>query len=553
MIGTLQALIYIRLLLADNDDEAAALEELCRDGYVYTEDFEEHLASPGDDEERPANADKGGAYCKITKKYHEMLPALGRDAFSMSLDDFAPEDDKMVVELPDLYRNGNSARKWIDYVIHYSIMARNIQICNDNVFVGVAIYSLYYEMDGEHLKILADNLLRLYIRRAILENPQNFYGRVYTEDIVGDEAQRVLLERMMKIVLVKALDVLGISASVEDCNLRMHAYEDYTLEDWCERRSARLLPKGCFIEFENVIMERPPVEFVTSYNDKIVLLALIGMIRSGKHVISANCRRWFDGHDFGSVIQLVNTNSNLVGVTELGSWMALGSMLGGIRHQLNYLEIELISQSRSKNAAAISFIESLDSVEIKVILYDFNMPTVCELLGLQSVKRIRNLRIIDRDIFISEENRCTLRSIAGSQKMVNIELYNCNMSLKNFLINHAEILKGKLKALGVARIGNLNDARIRDEVLYGLKLERLNISAVDEETDKGVEQLLSRNIVTRDGFKYLILTDIIVRSVAELRNGLGNGAWPVVLANTKPPGTENKDYRRVCTFFYELF
>jgi len=80
------------------------------------------------------------------------------------------------------------------------------------------------------------------------------------------------------------------------------------------------------------------------------------MIRSGYHTVSVMCTNWLAAEeDFQDVINLVNTNNNLV--VDTNNNMELESALGSIKKQLWYAEIRFRGYDAS-DKAAMEFLKS---------------------------------------------------------------------------------------------------------------------------------------------------------------------------------------------------
>jgi len=482
-------------------------------------------------------------YCKMHEEYFEMFFLLRKGAEECRR---CEDGNTRIVKLKYL-RGSDSPRKWMEYVIFYSLEKRLLEI-SDEVFIGIAIYSQYYNVTGINKEILIDNLFELYIKGRILcEGKDSFYSRIYTTRD-DDEQELALLEELMKAVLLNVLRKYKLPFSYEDRtgNLNIYEKDPYYLEDWCKTRN--LIGDSGVTSFSNVVMIRMP-SYCISEDGKKILLTLIGMVRTGKNIISVRCENWLENYDFSRVLGLVNTNRNLVGVTELDSDMRIGELLGGLRGQLKYLEITFCHLIHAY-ARTLRFIDSLENeIALDVSLnYHLVNATIKALLGCTKVKYILNLRILDTWCCLSDS-----RHILGDPKIIGLELYNCSMSLEEFLLdNDYKVFRGKLRVLEVPSVGSIE--RITDA---DLELDRLHIRALyRKEKAMNLDQLVDRGITAGRYFRYLIFSDIHFTNESEvvaLRNRLGAREWPVVLTNFKPPGTENTDYVYVCDcIYYEL-
>jgi len=606
MIKVLGIANFIRLLLpvcmekrameqAKSDETKDLDQETC----IYTEDYD---GVPVEDRRSDRE------YCKMAEKYFKMFTMLSRRPEPYM---YQCEKGKRVVELRYLYdsrkrqirRTGISMliknviqffrnkrpssersrnrgpRRWLDYVIFYSLKKRSVKMESD-VFLGVAIYAQYYGVDGKHEEILLDNLLNLYIREAILDASRgvfewnilrytkrmllgaedSFYSRIYMVDANNHRAEleMSLLERMMKNTLLMVLRILKIPFSVEKGYLKMHVHGSYRIEEWFEKRSNRLVENSEFITFSNVMMERVPAYHINDA-DRIIILALIGVIRTGRHVISVKCEGWLENGDFSSILDLVSTNRNLIGVTELNTSMNLDKKLGRIKNQLEYLEVNFDYPFSYNNA--ITFINSLDGISMSVSLYNFHSASLIKaLLASPKVKYVFNFQVPGVLGHLGDLGELgMLKSIVSDEKLIDLELYDCDMTLEEFLAgDDFKALRAKLRVLEVTNVGDLHNEKITDADLRDLKMERLCINTRCGNKIMGVDQLLNRGIITRKGFKYLVFKNIHPKNAHEiisLQNHLGAREWPVIITDFKPAlGRENADcaYIRHPYFYYEL-
>jgi len=343
--------------------EIDTLKELAKDEYFYTEDckFADDITS------EEINRDR--EYRIMEEKYFRMFEMMFRRREPYKYE--CAEEGKRVIELRYLYNNrpddkgkaysfrGRSPGKWLDYVIFYALEKRHAKIEDADIFLGVAIYSEFYKVSGKHRDTLLGNLINLYVRRSILDNPEGFYSSIYTINGNGkdlrDKQELTLLERVMKEVLLRVLEVLGLPFSFEregngreDINLTIYEQNPLSLDGFYDKRaSVGICGYEVATLFDNVVMERMPVESISD-DEKKILLALIGMVRRGKNIVSVRCGYWIKNYDFSRALKLVNTNRNLVGVTELRSDMDLEGMLGGIKGQLEQLEISFGAANMQK-------------------------------------------------------------------------------------------------------------------------------------------------------------------------------------------------------------
>jgi len=508
--------------------ESSDLEDLekNKNSYRYTEDYY-------------GNAE----YCVMSKENFDMLTGLEQAPLS------AGRDNKVVVKLDCLYKDINP-RKCIDYVIFYSSEKRKISM-KEKVFLGTVIYAQRYSVDDEHREILIDNLLSLYIKGTILSRSINFHDKLYKETSGNTKDKRwcpraknemVLIEKFMKTVFKKVLNIIGVSFSIEGANLKMHPHDNRDIDNWHENRETRLKMKvEDFDGYKNVIMERLPIKFY-SRDDGYIILTFIGLIRSGEHVISAECREWVDNKDFKNAICLVNTNDNLVGITELDKPINIDSMIGEIKGQLRYVEVEF---HHCNSQDSFAFMHGLKKdVEMKIVIND---PDVVIEKWLSSISRINSgVKSLKVEIFCGEHYRASkeiMRCIAHSPKIVELKFNNMHESLEAFLVNHfkglKDQLKGKLKALAVSDIGNLSNSEISDDLLSDLNIEVLRVISVNEGEAANLDQLVDRKIITKYGFKYLFFTwlsrysmpkVIALKNRLEAMNFL---QWPIIVTMIK--------------------
>jgi len=553
--------------------EIDILKELTQDKCKYTEDctfLDDILLS---DDRRSDREYRG-----IEEKYFRMFELMFRRREPYRYE--CVEEGKRVIELQYLYNNrpvkrsekwteymtqlfeSKSPGKWLDYVIFYALEKRTRRM-STNVFLGVAIYSEFYGVYGEYRDTLLKNLFDLYIKRSILDDPEGFYNSIYTtsgkrEDL-RDELELELLENVMKAILLKVLNMLGIPCSVDRENISLRIYQQipFNLDGFYSKRARRLVGANEYATFRNVIMEKVPSKTIGDDYKKI-LLTLIGMVRRGKNIITASCRDWVMDRDFSQFLRLVNTNKNLVGVTELYSGWNLEGMLGGIKGQLRYLEINFGSEA-NRYDEVIEFINSLNGIKLKTSLYSIHLgaETLGALLASRGVGGIIRLKVLN--VYDRLNDPVTLNTLSNP-KIVGLELFDCNMSLDEFLLNERFIpFKSKVRALEMPSIGNL-DERITDANLESLRLERLYIFRAYPEEGvmnlgqpvdvMNLDQLVRMGVITRKGFRYLVFKNINynnMQGVVDLRYRLGERGWPVILTDFEPPGsTENVDYTRAC-------
>jgi len=557
------------------DAEMNMLSRLAENECFYTGDCEitSDIASVGTDSDRE--------YRTIEEKYFMMFEMLFRryEPYKYACE----EKGKRVIELRYLHENGRVVRdgkacsfrgkspgKWLDWVIFYALEKRHVEIEEDDIFVGVAIYSEFYKVSGKHRDTLFKNLLNLYIRRNTLDGEKSFYSSVYTSNgkDLRDKQKLTLLEKLMKAILLKVLKILDMPCSVdrEGINLRIYERIPRDLEGFYSKRAGNHLAVGSdihheLVTFRNVIMEKVPSDSISEEYKKI-LLTLIGMVRSGKNTITAECRRWATKGDFNEFLRRVNPNRNLVGVTELHSNMDLESMLGGIKDQLRYLEIEFGSEAKRYDGV-IKFIDSLNGITLKVSLfYCYSGTKIMRvLLDSRGVGCVSSLRILDTDNYRNPDYNLIMPMIMNinlamlrNPKIHELELYGSKMSLEGFLMNgDFRMLRNKVRVLEVTGIGRIEE--MADADLKSLKLERLQIDMFGhEDAVLNLDQLVNKGVITRDGFKYLIFRNIEnpknKLEIVDLRYKLGERKWPVMIMNFKPPGTANADYSRVCREYY---
>jgi len=514
--------------------------------------------------------------CIVSKKCFDILPGMKRTA--VDLDD-ACEGDEIAVKLKPLYNGDDNPRKWVDLVVMYASKRVEAEI-DKNVFVGVAIYAQHYGVSDEHIRMLVDNLYRLYIVPTMLvdhlcrlhnipaipsvselsSGRGSLHDEIYKEDdgSLRNERELALIEGFMKTVFIEVLKTLEISFSIDGDDLKVHAKDECTVEEWCDRRNMQLTASSnTSTSFKNIIMERAPRNTFAMFGDLYVLQSIMGTIRSGQHVIFAKVDLgYFD--NLIDDVRRVNTNNNLAGVTMLDCDMNLEDRLGGIKKQLRYLEIEMDSYKEERKvriSRAIDFMNGLDGAEIKATIW-YHDPLMREwLMSIPRIEGIKNIRIkMVRDSgFLADQE--LMRSIAGNEKVLSLEIYDYSISLEKFLVQH-QYLNGKLKRLGVRNIGDLSSGMmITDGQLAGLRLELLKIDVCDEDI-ASLNQL--RSIITREGFKYLILDNVYnaqnLKKIVDLKNNLGERQWPVIIVNCMPSGYGKRNFSAIDgnRHYYEL-
>jgi len=571
--------------------ELDRLKELDQETCIYTDD----MVFCGSAEDRRSDRE----YCKISEDHFKMFALMHRRPEPYK---FECEEGKRVIELRYLYENGKiersrvrawlrkavqffrnrmtqnkvprarSPRKWLDYVIFYSTGIRTVKMDTD-MFLGVALYSQQYYVEDKHRDTLLDNLFELYIAPEILNNghSKSFHNRIYRESNgkLRNRTQRVLLENLMGNVLVKVLRMMGASFSIEHDDLVIHAHKDHcTIDAWIRNRTGRPVCAGDnSVGFTNVVMERLPIDDDNADGGcRIILLTLIGMLRSGDHTISIKCREWCSNDNFQHVVDLVNTNNNLAGVAELESHMDLDKMLGRAKRQLRYLEIEF-GYDDEPNNRTMGFLKSLNEVEIKATFYRCTESLAKELLTSTKDIRIKSLRLERRFEFLpnlEKEMADTIMCVVDSEKVESLELFNCGMTLEKYIAKgYFKQPKSKLKVLSVAGMGDLSEEKISAELmgefLSESKLERLYIDIKAKDTLDNLDRLMDRGIITGDGFRYLVFTNDLdffayihpanlpreyMPRIINLKERLkmsGFKHWPAIITDFKPADLESSD------------
>jgi len=574
MVKLLQnAEIFMKLLLAANSDQRTVIAvdndktmaespmgkkiEDAKPGNLQTRsehqdletlrnpDVYEHTEEYPDDE----------CYCVIAEKHLKLLSGLERTELDSG------KEGKAVVRLERLFGSENP-RKWLDWVIFYSSGKKTLKM-EKREFLGTAIYAQrYIAANTNREKILFDNLFDLFLGNAILSKimikNSTFYSDIHAIDIdENDERGMLLLEDFMKTVLKKVLVGLGIEFSIDKEDLNIYPSDrDCDINDYCDKRDDLKVTNkdSTAASFKNVIMKRvPPIK---SRRFGCILLTLIGMIRSGKHVISARCGDWVPrdhkeenyarrGYGLMDAISLVDTNRNLVGITEFinsADMDNVNELLGDVKEQLRYFEFQL-GGGDNKVAKMAEFIEGLSDVELKVAVYD-PLPAINKwLLNVQQASNIKNLsiKIIDASYY-----QDALKSLLESENVRRLELFCYDMTLEKFLMGIYKPLttgegkssnvnlRSKLKTLAVTNLGNLSSEMISDELLGDLGLERLLVS-IDHKKDIDLSNLVKRGITTGDRLRYLVIASVSeknIQSAVDLKRLMGGGReWPVLLTN----------------------
>jgi len=194
------------------------------------------------------------------------------------------------------------------------------------------------------------------------------------------------------------------------------------------------------------------------------------------------------------------------------------------------------------------FIEGLSDVELKVSIYN-PVPTVKKWLSnVQHASNIKNLSIT---ILKTGYYQDTLKDILESENVKRLELFCYDMTLEEFLVKislmtgegklSSDNLRSKLKTLAVTYLGNLSSEVISDELLGDLGLERLIVS-IDRKKDIDLSNLVRRGIITRNGFRYLVIGHVNeknIQCVVNLKRLMGGKReWPVLFT----------DYQQIWTF-----
>jgi len=504
--------------------------------YQHTEEY------PGD-----------GCYCVISEKHLELLPGLERTYLD------AGRKGAAVVKLERLFGNVNP-RKWLDWVICYS-GGEKMQPIRKEEFIGTAIYAQrYIKANTDGAETLVDNMFNLFIKGAILDkkidNRSTFYSDIYA-DSNDNEKALFLLEDFMKTVVKKVLARIGVEFSIDGEDLNIHPSDkDCDVSDCCDKRDELKANNRDSTSFKNVIMKRLPA--IKSKDYRYILLTLIGMIRTGKNIISAECEAWMPrnqikknylkkDNDLRDAINLVNTNRNLAGIAEFSG--SVDELLGGVKDQLRYFEFQFGSDD-SRAAKMAEFIEGLSDVELKVSIYH-PVPTVKK--WLSNVQHASNIKSLSITILKTGYYQDTLKAILESENVKRLELFCYDMTLERFLLNiykplmtgegksSSDNLRSKLKMVAVTYLGNLSSEVISDELLGDLGLERLIVS-IDRKKDIDLSSLVKRGIITRNGFRYLVIShvnEMNIQCVVDLKRLMGGEReWPVLFT----------DYQQIWTF-----
>jgi len=517
------------------DNEMQVLEQLKRDELTYSESYK---------------GDKSNG--EPMRKIKPGIPDLyGYEQRVLGLRHFGTADKIMPPE------------EWLDYAIFYSLDKRHAEIEDDDIFIGIALYSQDHPMVDSYKDTLIENLFELYIKKKILcdkndnldGNKTSFYDRIYA---TRDEQELARLEELMKTVLLAVLKKYKLPFSVEDKTGDLKIYKDdpCCLEDWCSKREST--GNEGVTSFSNIVMNRVPSDGI-SEDERRILLTLIGMVRTGKNIISVKCLYWLgDGDDdFNEVLGLANTNSNLVGVAELNSYMEIDKLLGSLRGQLKYLEIEFMSDNGNYNdyGKIIEFINSLEnSIAIEATFHEFSVgSTVQALLDSMKIECILKLRLLSPWNDALAQNM----AILGDPKIIGLELYNCDMSLEEFLLDgNFGIFRDKLRVLEVSSVGSLE--RIAYADLASHRIETLYIGMRDYHMGGELMSLcyfMHSGIMAGEYFKYLVFTGVHnhLHILAIIVDMLRKRTRPIMLTNLEPLGAINMDYLRVCGgCFYEL-
>jgi len=506
------------------------------DVYQHTEEY------PGDE-----------CYCVISEKHLELFPGLERTYLD------AGRKEAAVVKLERLFGNVNP-RKWLDWVICYS-GGEKMQPIRKEEFIGTAIYAQrYIKANTEGEKTLIDNMFNLFVKGAILDKKidsrSTFYSDIYA-DSNDNEKALFLLEDFMKTVVKKVLADLGVEFSIDGENLNIYQTDkDCDINNYCNKKNELKVNNRDSTAFKNVIMKRLPA--IKSKDYRYILLTLIGMIRTGKNIISAKCEAWMPRNqikknylkkdcDLRDVISLVNTNRNLVGIAEFinsADMDNVNELLGDVKEQLRYFEFQL-GGGDSKVAKMAELIKGLSDVELKVAVYD-PLPAIRRwLLKIPHFSNIKNLSIKILDASYYQD---TLKDILESENVKRLELFCYDMTLEKFLLSiYRPLMTGegnlrsKLKMVAVTNLGNLSSEVISDELLGDLGLERLIVS-IDRKKDIDLSNLVRRGIITRNGFRYLVIGHVNeknIQCVVNLKRLMGGKReWPVLFT----------DYQQIWTF-----
>jgi len=199
----------------------------------------------------------------------------------------------------------------------------------------------------------------------------------------------------------------------------------------------------------------------------------------------------------------------------------------------------------SKAAKMAEFIEGLSDVELKVSIY-YPVPAIRRwLLKIPHFSNIKNLSI---KILKTGYYQDALKALLENENVKRLELFCYDMTLEKFLLSIYKPLmtgegnlRSKLKMVAVTNLGNLSSEVISDELLGDLGLERLFVS-IDQKKDIDLSNLVRRGIITRRGFRYLVINHVNeknIQCVVDLKRLMGGKReWPVLFTN----------YRQIWTF-----
>jgi len=503
-----------------------------------------------------------------------------------SLNIIAEEERSVKVNLGSFFNHytAKSSREWLEYSIFYAKEKRNLPIKPD-VFWGIVEFSLWAQVSGackdececkdeyececkdececeyvcECSEMFVSNLLRCGIipagaRKRILKfdemnNPLIHSVRI--APIVRKMIFRFLFAKNIPFALVNNDLVISEPRTVGNCaDYGRHPIVEYD-------KNAEYNPTFRSVILRNSLLERkgnPVDEMPLDRNDIDALLSLVGLLKFGNHVISAEYEKWYtndgkwrtsdnnandasNGNDdasndnddasndnddewaradkepnngFEAVLSLMNKNSNIYGLTGLTDNMSmhLDGTLSKAKEVLRMVEVVLYGDDLRRTDKLIAFIGSLNLHEISITVKTPAHSRINDLLeALSESVVIKNLQIENIADYLGRD-AIRAPQLMKDDRIIRLEAIEFKCPLNQFILTHYRSLKRKLKLLFISDMGGFSIREINYEYLADIHIETLLIKLDSISILSEICGVLDRHLVHWTGVKYLFLTNL---------------------------------------------
>jgi len=181
-------------------------------------------------------------------------------------------------------------------------------------------------------------------------------------------------------------------------------------------------------DFEHVILLRDVFkdEEYTPDSVKHTLLYLIGLLTDGKHIIPADCSKWFN-YNFEAAFNLANRNGNIVGITEIDISHRLhcNPSVAGALKSIDYMEICFLNcfySFRSDYTKLIQLIKDAEPRGVSILAGDRYFNCISDILNVPESTIIRNLSIDKMPNFFfntaNSDSLCKCSQLRGLSPMI---------------------------------------------------------------------------------------------------------------------------------------